>query len=95
MKTPGYLLTVKLFIPAPKNDFRAQSNASLFAADAVENKQLSAELLAVAKVVSVDGKFGSAEIEAGAVTEAQAPDPNAETPIGSEMVTKRKKGEAE
>ena len=31
MRTQGYAITVKLFIPAPKNDFRAQSAAASLA----------------------------------------------------------------
>lgn len=58
-RVPGYAVTVKLFIPAPKSDFKAQAAAATIVASIVSDKVLTAELVAAAKVISADGRFSS------------------------------------
>lgn len=60
-RVPGYAITVKLFIPAPKSDFKAQAAAATIVASIVSDKVLTAELVATAQVISADGRFTSME----------------------------------
>lgn len=79
MRTPGYNLTIKLFIPAPKSDFKAQANAAEMAGQAVDSGTITPELLAAATVLEVKGNYGSADLPETPPT----PDPNA-PPAGGE-----------
>lgn len=63
-RVPGYAVTVKLFIPAPKSDFKAQAAAATIVASIVSDKVLTPELVAAAKVISADGRFSSMEQDA-------------------------------
>ncbi len=72
MRTSGYNVTIKLFIPSPRDDFKAQAAAASLMATITSEKTLPAELLAVAKIIDVQGRFGSAEI-------AEEPIPDLET----------------
>ncbi len=74
----GYQVTVKLFIPAPKTDFKAQSKAASIMAAIMSDGVLTPELVAAAKVIGVEGKFTSMEEPAVVQTE------QTETPIGAE-----------
>lgn len=78
-RVPGYAITVKLFIPAPKSDFKTQAAAANIVAAIVTDKVLTAELVATAKVISADGRFTSMEQEAPAVEQA-----NTQTETGDE-----------
>ena len=62
MRSTGYNVTIKLFIPSPRDDFKAQAAAATFMATIVGEKTLPAELLEVAKIIDVQGRFGSAEL---------------------------------
>ena len=62
MRTPGYNLTVKMFIPAPKTDFKAQAKAAEMAGQAVESGTITPELLAAATVLEVKGNYGTADL---------------------------------
>ncbi len=57
----GYQVTVKLFIPAPKTDFKAQAKAAAIMDAIMSDGVLTSELVAAAKVVGVDGRFSSME----------------------------------
>lgn len=78
-RVPGYAITVKLFIPAPKSDFKAQAAAATIVASIVSDKVLTAELVATAQVISADGRFTSME-QGDPVTTAE----NTPTDIGDE-----------
>lgn len=62
MRSPGYNVTIKLHIPSPRNDFKAQAAAASLMAMITSEKTLPAELLEVAKIIDVAGRFGSAEL---------------------------------
>ncbi len=88
----GYNVVVRFFIPAPKNDFKAQSAAAEMMATIVANKAVPSEFLTVAKVLDVKGAYGSmAEEEAQTLvptpsTQAE-PRPNIVPP--AELANKR------
>ena len=62
MRSHGYNVTIKLFIPSPRDDFKAQAAAASLMATITSEKTLPAELLEVAKIIDVQGRFGSAEL---------------------------------
>jgi len=65
-KQSGFIVTIKAFIPAPKNDFKAQAAATALAADLDENKTITEAFLAAAKVVDLSVRTGSHDDEAEA-----------------------------
>lgn len=70
-RIPGYAITVKLFIPAPKSDFKAQAAAANIVAAIVTDKVLTPELVMTAKVISADGRFTSMEQDAPAIEQTE------------------------
>lgn len=83
-RIPGYAITVKLFIPAPKSDFKAQAAAANIVAAIVTDRVLTAELVATAKVISADGRFTSMEQEAPSEPVAPSTPANNAFPAGEE-----------
>lgn len=60
-KTPGYTINLKLFIPAPKDDFKAQARAAELAGKIMEERVVPAGLIETAKVLDVSAKYGNVE----------------------------------
>ena len=80
MRTQGYAITVKLFIPAPKTDFKAQAAAATIMDAIMTDKVLTPELVACATVLDVSGKFGSMDVdEPLSATETAGEEPGGQT----------------
>lgn len=81
-RVTGYNVVIKLFIPSPRDDFKAQAAAATLMQTITSEKTLPAELLEVAKIIDVNGRFGSAEL----------PDVVADQPGSDETAEKPAKG---
>jgi hypothetical protein len=57
----GYQVTLKLFIPVPKTDFKAQAAAASIMDAIMNDRVLTAELVAAAVVIDVSGKYSSTD----------------------------------
>lgn len=65
MREQGYIVTIKAFIPSPKNDFQKQADAAALMAAVTKANALTPEFLDLAKVTKIDAKYGSADLGAG------------------------------
>lgn len=61
-RSPGYIITAKLFISAPKDSFKAQAKAATLAAKAVDESALTPELIEASTLLDIKGQFGSADL---------------------------------
>jgi len=61
-RKPGYVLSLKLFVETPRDDFKKQSANAGMVADAVEKGEITEELIAASTVLSITGKMGSADL---------------------------------
>ncbi len=87
----GYSIVIRAFIPAPKNDFKAQAAAARLADEMTREKAIPEDFMRVARIIDVKGAYGSmAEEEAPAEKPAKEP-PAAEV---TELPTGRRKGPA-
>lgn len=58
----GYMLTVKMFVPTDKTDFKATAKAAETVAAAAEAQEITADLAKISKVVSIQGIMTSMEV---------------------------------
>ena len=75
-KLTGYHVTVKLFVPSPKNDFAAQAKAAQMMHDLTTTGTIGPELLAIGRVVNVTGKYGTFDDGALPPTLPEIPPPS-------------------
>ena len=90
-KLTGYHVTVKLFVPSPKNDFAAQAKAAQMMHDLTTTGTIGPELLAIGRVVNVTGKYGT--FDDGVVTggeEKQTDDTDLPADANDKPASKRK-----
>lgn len=62
-KQSGFIVTIKAFIPAPKNDFKAQAAAAQLAADLDESKTISEDFIKAATVIDLSVRTGGHDTE--------------------------------
>lgn len=55
----GYIVTIKAFVPSPKDDFAKQAAAATLMAGVTQSKTLTPEFLELATVTKIDAKYGS------------------------------------
>ncbi len=55
----GFIVTIKAFVPTPKNDFQAQANAASLMHSLTATKALTEDFLKVAEVIDVSARVGS------------------------------------
>lgn len=82
MRSTGYNVTIKLFIPSPRDDFKAQAAAASLMATITEQKIIPDELRVIAHVLDVAGRFGSVEI-------AEEPIPDVEEGLMDDPATEK------
>lgn len=58
-KENGYLVTIRAFIPAPRDDFDKQATAAQVMGALTKNKALTPEFVQVAEVLDVKGRQGT------------------------------------
>lgn len=66
----GYTVTIKAFVPAPKNDFAAQAAAATMVATLMKTGELTPDFLALVQVLNISGKYGSMDIIRPEIAEA-------------------------
>ncbi len=77
----GYTVTIKAFVPSPRNDFEKQAAAAVLMAAITKTKTIPAEFLALASIEDVSAKYGSRSApEAPAVIQTAQTEP----PSGTE-----------
>ena len=62
MKIAGYTVTIKAFIPAPKDSFSAQARAASTMDELVTGCVITPAFVELALILDVSGKYGSAEL---------------------------------
>lgn len=58
-KQSGYVLTIKAFIPSPKDDFAKQAAAATLMDAITKAKTLDAAFLEIADILDIKAKYGS------------------------------------
>ena len=59
----GYVVTIKAFVPSPKDNFDQQIAAASLMKVMSEKGELTPEFLDIAKVTKIDAKYGSADLD--------------------------------
>lgn len=59
MRKSGYVLTIKAFIPSPKDDFDKQAAAATAMSTITKTKTLPDNFAEIATITDISGKFGS------------------------------------
>lgn len=62
MKTPGYNITIKAFVPSSKTDFKKQAEAATLMATLTGDKSLPDDFNDIAIITDISAKYGSGEI---------------------------------
>lgn len=55
----GYVITIKAFIPSPKDDFKAQAAAATAMAEITDSKTLPDNFAELATITDIKAKYGS------------------------------------
>lgn len=85
-KQSGYIVTIKAFIPSPKNDFGKQAAAATAMQEITTAKALPANFAEIATILDIGGKYGSADVPDAP---EQKPDPEAEARAAAEIEAAR------
>ena len=59
MRSHGYTLTIKAFIPSPKDDFKAQAAAATAMDEITTSNKLPDNFAEIATITDIKAKYGS------------------------------------
>lgn len=61
MKTPGYNIVIKAFVPSSKTDFKKQAEAATLMATLTGDKSLPEDFNDIAIITDISAKFGAGD----------------------------------